>query len=49
MFFPHSGDPEVVRFYQAFRDYKHGKDQLLQREEQRMFAALGLETPRRAS
>lgn len=40
MFVPNSRDTEVVRFFQAFRDYKHGKDQLLRTKEAEMFDAL---------
>ena len=40
MFAPSSRDTEVVRFLQAFREYKHGKDRLLRMQETRMFEAL---------
>ena len=40
MFAPNSRDTEVVRFFQAFREYKHGKEQLLRMKEAAMFEAL---------
>ena len=40
MFAPNSRDTAVVRFFQAFREYKHGKDQLLRTKEAEMFDAL---------
>jgi hypothetical protein len=30
---PDRGKVKTVRFYQAFRDYKHGKDNLLRQKE----------------
>lgn len=41
MFAPNARDTEVVRFYQAFRDYRHGKDRLLRAKETAMFEAFG--------
>lgn len=40
MFAPSRHDTEVVRFFQAFRDYKHGKEQVLRGNERRMFEAV---------
>jgi hypothetical protein len=40
MFAPNSRDTAVVRFFQAFREYKHGKDRLLRTKEMEMFEAL---------
>ena len=40
MLAPNPQDTEVVRFFQAFRDFKHGKDELLRNNERRMFDAL---------
>jgi hypothetical protein len=28
---------QVIRFFQAFRDYKHGKDRLLRKQEEKLF------------
>jgi hypothetical protein len=44
MFLPNSHDTEVVRFFQAFRDHKHGKDELLRTREKEMFDALRVAT-----
>ena len=40
MFAPNSRDTAVVRFFQAFRDHKHGKEGLLRTKEAEMFEAL---------
>jgi hypothetical protein len=38
---PPSGKLEIVRFFQAFRDNKHGKPQALHEAEARLASALG--------
>jgi hypothetical protein len=35
--FPPAGKVKVIRFWQAFRDYKHGKEQQLRRAEAELF------------
>ena len=35
--FPKRGKVETIRFYQAFKDYKHGNDKLLKEREDRLF------------
>ena len=37
---PRSGRPSVVRFWQAFRDFKHGKEASLREAEAKLEAAL---------
>ena len=37
---PRRGHPRVVRFFNAFRDYKHGKDAALRAAERQLEAAL---------
>jgi hypothetical protein len=39
---PHSERVAVVRFWQPFRDFKHGKDAALRRAEVEMFDLLGI-------
>ena len=39
---PKEGSLRVIRFWKAFRDYKHGKDQALRRAEAELDDALGL-------
>lgn len=39
---PASGPVRVIRFWQAFRDYKHGKDRTLRAAEAEIEAALGV-------
>jgi hypothetical protein len=41
---PPAGKVQIVRFFLAFRDYKHGKDRRLRAAEARLAAILG-ETP----
>lgn len=45
--FPEGGSVEVIRFWQAYKDYKHGKPRLLKVQEQRLFDALGVPTKER--
>jgi hypothetical protein len=41
----HPGEPvKVIRFWQAYRDFKHGKPRLLRQAESELFQALGLPT-----
>jgi hypothetical protein len=40
--FPPEGAVRVIRFWQAFRDYKHGKDRTLRAAEAELEAALGV-------
>ena len=47
MFAPSPNHTEVVRFFPAFRDYKHGKEQPLRKNERRMFDALNASDPAR--
>jgi hypothetical protein len=42
---PPEGAVRVIRFWQAFRDYKHGKDRTLRAAEAELGAALGLPFP----
>ena len=35
---PDRGRVKVVRFYQAFRDFKHGKDRLLRQKEDELYS-----------
>src|SRR5215210_5732019 len=35
--FPPVGKVKVIRFWQAFRDYKHGKEQSLKRAQEELF------------
>jgi hypothetical protein len=39
---PERGPVQVIRFWQAFRDYKHGKDQALRVAEAELAAAIGV-------
>lgn len=39
---PADGSVRVIRFWQAFRDYKHGKDRTLRAAEAELGAALGV-------
>jgi hypothetical protein len=39
---PPDGPVRVIRFWQAFRDYKHGKDRTLRAAEAELEAALGV-------
>jgi hypothetical protein len=39
---PADGPVRVIRFWQAFRDYKHGKDRALRAAETELGAALGM-------
>jgi len=39
---PADGRVRVIRFWQAFRDYKHGKDRILRAAEAELGAALGV-------
>jgi hypothetical protein len=39
---PAEGPVQVIRFWQAFRDYKHGKDRTLRAAEAELEAALGV-------
>ena len=39
---PADGSVRVIRFWQAFRDYKHGKDRTLRAAEAELEAALGV-------
>jgi hypothetical protein len=43
--FPESGGVQIIRFWQAFRDYKHGKERALRAAEQALFTAVGGESP----
>lgn len=40
--FPADGSVRVIRFWRAFRDYKHGKDRTLRAAEEELGAALGI-------
>lgn len=42
---PEHGRPAVVRFWKAFRDYKHGKDQKLKQQEAELERLLALHPP----
>ena len=42
---PADGRVRVIRFWQAFRDYKHGKDCTLRATEAELGAALGVPLP----
>ncbi len=37
--------PKTVRFFQAFRDYKHGKPERLQKAEAELYRLVGCELP----
>jgi hypothetical protein len=39
---PEQGPVKVIRFWQAFRDYKHGKDRALNAAEAELAAAVGV-------
>lgn len=39
---PERGPVQVIRFWQAFRDYKHGKDRALRAAEAELAAAVGV-------
>ena len=39
---PKKGNVRVIRFWKAFRDYKHGKDQALRRAEAELEASLSV-------
>lgn len=39
---PYRSRLEIIRFFKAFRDYKHGKSQALVAAERKLFAALGV-------
>ena len=43
--FPSRAQVRVIRFWQAFRDYKHGKDMGLRRAERELFEALDATDP----
>jgi hypothetical protein len=43
MLAPYSPSKEVVRFFQPFRDFKHGKDHTLRAAEARLWRLLGLD------
>jgi hypothetical protein len=43
--FDAAGRVRVIRFWRAFRDYKHGKPHALRKAEASLFAHLGLEPP----
>lgn len=45
IFVPHAAGTEVVRFWKAFRDFKHGRDGRLRDAERRMFTVLGIDAP----
>ena len=45
---PADGPVRVIRFWQAFRDYKHGKDRTLRAAEAELGVALGVPFPARA-
>ena len=38
--FPRRGKVKVIRFWQAFRDYKHGKDRTLKNAENELYSEL---------
>jgi hypothetical protein len=40
LYFPRQGAIRTVRFWQAFRDFKHGKEQRLQEAERELFEIL---------
>ena len=40
--FPERGLVQVIRFWQAFRDYKHGKERALRAAEAELAAAVGV-------
>ena len=42
---PADGPVRVIRFWRAFRDYKHGKDRTLRAAEAELGAALGVPFP----
>jgi hypothetical protein len=42
---PHRSSMDVIRFFKAFRDYKHGKTLTLAAAEERLFSSLGLDRP----
>jgi hypothetical protein len=46
--FPSRADTTVVRFWQPFRDFKHGKDAPLRRAEAQFFESLGIPRERGA-
>jgi len=39
---PKRGSVQVIRFWQAFRDYKHGRDRVLRSAEAELEAAVGV-------
>jgi hypothetical protein len=39
---PAEGPVEVIRFWQAYKDYRHGNPRLLREKEQELFDALGI-------
>ena len=45
MLAPSSRDVKVIRFWQPFRDFKHGNDRALRQAESEMFAAIGGNSP----
>jgi hypothetical protein len=38
--FPPAGKVKVIRFWRAFRDYKHGKEQPLKQAQEELFKAV---------
>jgi hypothetical protein len=46
---PHTDPVAVIRFWQPFRDFKHGKDAALRRAEAEMFELLGIDSARSTS
>ena len=48
VYFPKHGQVEVIRFWKAFKDFKHGKEQALRKAERRLFEIVNaLEEARR--
>lgn len=43
--FPQGGETQVIRFWRAFRDFKHGKADALSAAERALFAAAGVDPP----
>mgnify|MGYP007070565658 FL=1 len=43
--FPGPVDVKVIRFWKAFRDFKHGRDRALRTAEGELFAALNVQPP----
>lgn len=42
---PHAAELELIRFFKAFRDYKHGKGHALIAAEQHLFDSIGTDRP----